>query len=276
MALQKYDLRVGGVEINNHAYAVDVIVNTGFAARAQVGVVGANVDGVTTPLGRFVTPPSFTISMWISGYNADGSKPTDEWAKLQANYEAILAAFTPYGPTVPIVMHMPDGTDRTCDARIMASMTPVMPAPGSSNPVIRCQWVMDIPAIFWRKVGTPATFTTSSTTLTAVTTLAGATAPITDAVFRVSGPIVNPRITNAQGGFCALQGTVAAGAVWEVDSGAFSSWVGSTPVMKDTDYYHEGSSYLMELNRPYQVKLTGTGTTAATKLEVVATPKYLS
>jgi hypothetical protein len=231
------------------------------------------VDGVTTPLGRFVTPPQFTISMWISDRNSDGTKATSPWEKLESNYQAVLEAFTPYGPTVPVIQKMPDGSSRRCDARIVANMTPEMPPPGQGNPVIRCSWTLDIPAIFWRDNAGDSTFTTSSSSLTTVTTLSGATAPITDAVFKVHGPRTNPRIENAQGGFCTLNGDVPDGSTWVVDSGAFTSKLDGVSVLADTDYYHKGSAYLMELNRPYQVKLTGSGTGS---LDVVATKKFYS
>src|SRR5690606_19098973 len=110
------------------------------------------------------------------------------------------------------------------------------PPPAGADQVATVELIFEIPGIFWTQGPVTMTWSYMLGEYQAVTplTTAGCTAPVTDARFEVEGPITNPKIEAPSGHSVALSGTVAAGEVWRVDAGKFTSKIGSTSVMQNT------------------------------------------
>ncbi|MEU8195227.1 hypothetical protein AB0C10_15750 [Microbispora amethystogenes] len=78
-----------------------------------------------------------------------------------------------------------------------------------------------VPGVFWRDEADATWIGTATGSGQIVTTLAGSTGPITDAVLQVSGPAVNPSIKDvATGCTVSYSGTVASGKYLLIDCGA--------------------------------------------------------
>lgn len=272
------DIRVEGVRLNSFAFNVNLVNGTSqIPERDLVGIPGPQTDGTTPVAGRYATPPQFRLSMWVSGWQSDGTEASDPRAQFETNLNSLISAFISQSATVTVERQMPDGTIRTCEARVAGSVIPTLPGAGETL-VASLEVVLDIPAIFWRDQAGPFTETISWANASAgyqPNFLGGkATAPITDGIYTVAGPIVNPKISNPYGGYIQYNGTLNSGDTWVVDSSAWTSKVNGSSVMFDCDYY-KNSSYLFELWPAYQVTLSGTGTTAGvTELTITADRKY--
>lgn len=156
---------------------------------------------------------------------------------------------------------------------------------------------LEMPGAFWRDVSA-STFSQTqpvSGTTYAMTNLAGTTAPITDAVILWTGPITNPQATDPlSGSSITWQGTVAAGSQVRVQAGTMTavSGVGIGLAGAGADASGAlvpsgpGSAFrLIEfmpemvggdpLTRRVQVKVTGSGITSATNVQVSARRAFI-
>jgi hypothetical protein len=92
--------------------------------------------------------------------------------------------------------------------------------------------LLNVPGVFWQDVSLPSDYV-SATNLTpaSVLTMAtfnGATAPMEEHIVVVRGPATNPRVTDvASGMWVQLNGTIASGTDWQIDSTTWSSRTGA-------------------------------------------------
>lgn len=272
--MQPWDVRVEGTLLSSYAFAVEMTESmTQIPARNLVGVSGPRMDGLVPIPGRYSDPPQFKLSMWISDRTAAGARAANPELQFQRNIEAVVAAFISQSATLTVERCMPDGTIRVAECRVAGSVSPTFPKAGDSR-VAKVEVVLDIPGIFWKDKSGP--FTQEYTTFGSEVDLGfvdPSTAPITDAVYKVTGPITNPKIANPYGGFVQYTGSLAAGQVWTVDVSAFTSKVGSSSVLFNTTYFHN-SGYLFEVWPPYHVTVTGTGTSSGSKWSVTTDKKF--
>ncbi len=84
--------------------------------------------------------------------------------------------------------------------------------------------VVKVPGVFWRDETEAIWSGAANASSQIVSTLAGSTGPITDAVLRVTGPAVNPKVTDvATGGQVAYSGSVLAGEHLLIDCGTMQA-----------------------------------------------------
>lgn len=127
-----------------------------------------------------------------------------------------------------------------------------------------------------------------------IDTLDGATERLTDAIFTVTGPVTNPRITDlTSGSYVELQGTVAAGNVWRVNCGTWVSRTGTTLTLGSADTAGTDAQAITRFGgipnqggfltlaparvgtlRRYVIKMDGTARDANTRLAFRARRKY--
>jgi hypothetical protein len=158
----------------------------------------------------------------------------------------------------------------------------------------RLSVVLRIPGAYWRDVA-PVEWSTS--TLGApvrVSTLDGATAPVLDAVLRVTGPATDLRVTDtATGGWVAYPGTLAAGRQLRVHCGRMDAHEAPGVTWEGTETNATGrivtggpgsgfrflaltpAAVTSAHDRGVWVLVEGTGTTEATLVELRARRAYL-
>ncbi len=166
--------------------------------------------------------------------------------------------------------------------------------PGAA--MARLTAVVKIPAVYWRDEADATWEGTLPGAGQIVTPLAGSTGPIVDAVLRVTGPAVQPAVTDvATGGTVAYTGTVQAGEHLLIDCGSLTAAIattdtwdqfGGTDVTGDINATGPGSAFrwlhltpAMAVGDPHSravlVDATALGTSAASALAVRARRSYL-
>jgi hypothetical protein len=141
---------------------------------------------------------------------------------------------------------------------------------------------LTIPDGFWRDA-TDTTLATLPAAFTGVVTgLAGATAPMNDLQFNITGPVTNPRITdNESGSWVQYTGTVAAGktlVLHNTNMGIDDGGSGWSPVL--FNMIHAGDSNWLTLhpsvpNGGVNITFSGSATTGATSLVIFGHKKYM-
>lgn len=189
---------------------------------------GLRGDNLTVPgrHGRVWRPKRYdeanrVLRMWATG--------NDE-ATLEANLDALIAMFTVRHRLLDVRRTRADGVTRQMFAEAVDVLDPRILLAYPYNGYLELNVALRTPGAFWQDVATsdftsPAGLTLPSTV--AVTTLAGGTAPIDDAVIVVRGPIANPTVTDVSGASVTLAGTLANGTDWQVDSSAWTSKTGA-------------------------------------------------
>lgn len=219
--------------------------------------------------------PLITISVWRTGTQAAIEEATN----------ALIAVLTQ--PTVTVTRES-GGLVTTAVAKL-ASMAFEGFIVGSTS---RATAVLRIPGVFFRDaaaVGADNTFSANLTNV-AVPHLAGATAPITDAVIRILGPCTNPSITDPTTGTgISWTGSVPADEylflrperISAVRSTLDSTWLsGGSGANGGVDYPAAGPLQLWPMVdsptvRTVRFSATGTGRTTATRLTIRAARSYL-
>lgn len=274
-----WDVTVNGVSLSTLAFQVDVISNRRqLPLRKDMDIEVQGLHGEVAVVGTLM-PTQFSMRVWIDGTDAAGQIPSGASfdGLLEANLEELLAAFDS-NKLIDIRIEMPDATIRRCFAKVTAF------SEGENGTGRFHMYGLKIPGVHWESLAM-VTDTISSLntflTLTNLTAAGSKATPLTDFYGRIDGPITNPRVDNEDGGFVTFLGTVPAGSSWVFDSKTWRSRLGIGITMPTegssifgATQYAGSNSYLLELPRPYRLKLNGTGTAASTKLVVTARPKF--
>lgn len=292
-----YPITVDGVRLDTLAWGVEAATRTVGAVRGADTLL-AGLDGVQASLDDAREPSTLALSMFVRGTDADGLVPMgrDAQAVYQENLDALLHLFGKSGTllTVGLVMDADNtpAADRTAQAKVLDSITPE-DHPGD---VGRLAVVLSIPGVSWRSAA-PETWSQAavvSGTSYEVTTLAGSSAPVDDAVVCLTGPadtgvkVVDP----ATGAFVRLNQVLTAGNVWRVNVDTWESRVGAgltvdsieTAGVDKSSVTDQGGGYprLLRLNprldagtRRVKVQVVGAGFTAATSVAVKARKAFL-
>lgn len=181
---------------------------------AQVAVPGRPGDLPTT--GEDVAATTVGLTLAVRGVDPDGA---DRGAVgLEHNLRGLYGLFGVRHRLLDLRYTPAAGMPDLCaEAKVVTASEPTAWI-GAAR--ARLAIVLSIPGVFWRDP-TPADWSTS--TLGApvrVSTLDGSTAPVLDAIFRVTGPVTGLRITDTTtGSWLAYPGTVAAGRQLRVHCG---------------------------------------------------------
>jgi hypothetical protein len=281
-----YPLSIDGTRLDTLAYGIE-----SFEGRVGMpGKVGGNIQvpgrhGSIWVPNKVYDENSVTLKMWVQGTDVNGAVPSSAVASFRANLDTLYLIFNKSAGLLDVRQTWPSG-DRQCFAECLEAIDPsvfgVLPAG-------RFNVALNLPSPFWQDVAT-ADYTSASSLTSGVTltmaTYDGATAPIEDSIIVVRGPATNPRITDvASGGWVQLNGTIATGTDWQVDSGNWTSKTGAnlafgaggTNVIATTGYGGAGPRFLTLSPRSGgpQVTLTGTALGASTQVLARARKKYL-
>lgn len=228
------------------------------------------------------------ISLWALGATTDGSGnlviPATfalQRAAFETNINTIMRLFTRGHKLSVIRAAQPDGSIRRASVEWNEWSEPDVQAGGT-----RAEWAIayTIPKVWWEDESATIQAATAGATLPKtlnLTSFTDMTGVIDDAVFTVSGPITNPKITDSEtGAWVQYTGAVPNGQSWVVDVAAMTSMVNSATVAVNTTHAG-GYKYLMipnvfgTTNTP-QLVLSGSGGGAATNLSVSARRKWVN
>ncbi|MCA1800468.1 MAG: phage tail family protein [Actinobacteria bacterium] len=230
------------------------------------------------------------ISGWAQDSNADGVLGADRYATWRANMDQLLYLFdTQYNQIIlreyvtslstPSTA-LPATGYREALVEVTAAIDPEVLGKVFGRFSIECL----INEVFWSHP-TLSTYTSptgaSAVATHTVTTLSGSTAPILDAIIRVTGSLTNPRVTDPRTGhYIQYNGVLASGAIWTIDCKNFTSMVGAASVTGSTFTAGKMSPYMFGLSPEGvagtpTIQLSGTSSNTNTKISVEARRKYI-
>lgn len=274
-----------GVQLNT--YAKNISTFSGRLSTPEIRgdtLVLPNRSGYIFTPNRPLGPGEMVWSMWVLGCNDNGVVPVGSnfRQQFQANWDSLSRLFTRRSRMSSVSKVMPDGTTRECSVEVIEKLEPEAAAGGT-----RAEFTvgLNIPSVYWQDTSNTVQSATVGATLPKtlnLTSFAGMTGTIEDAVITVTGAIANPRVTETEtGAYVQLNDTLTASQTWVVDCGAFTSVKGgSTDVVIST--VHVGHPRFLIIT-PWngttttpQLVLSGTGGGANTQLSVSARRKWIT
>ncbi|MCF6467408.1 hypothetical protein FAF44_03125 [Nonomuraea sp. MG754425] len=218
------------------------------------------------------------------------------FAQLETNLEA-LSALLGVRHRLMSLRYQAGPIVRVADVTVIASSEPELWV-GAAR--ARLTAVVEVPSVYWREETTTTWTGSANTADQTITTLAGSTAPIVDSLIRITGPISSVTVADvaSQGKLGLLtsgSNTIAAGErlildcaaqaaalvttdTWELTAGtsktgvisvfgpgSASRWLHLTPAVAVGDPF----------SRAVLISCSGSGVTAASKLEVRARRAFL-
>jgi hypothetical protein len=233
----------------------------------------------------------FVLNMWVKGANPDGSIP-DSFNNLnrrlfQENLDTLMQIFTRKSGLLDIRQTLPDGSVRQCFGEVLAVIDPQSK---SVQPMAVFSVAITVPAVFWQDLN-PVTYQSSftlgtNTTLT-LTPFLGATAPMSDLVWTITGACTSPKVQMIENGaplevdtWMQYNGSVPSTKKLTVDAGAWSVTGDIGFTVSTANLVHVGDSAFMTLEpgpniTAPQVVWTASGVDANTSLKVVGRRKYV-
>ena len=228
------------------------------------------------------------LSVWAIGATTAGdgslqipSTFAGQRAAFEENMATVMRLFTRPHRLSTIRAAQPDGSVRRALVEWREWSEPEIQAGGT-----RAEWAIayTIPSVWWED----ESVTTQSAVAGAVipknlnaTLFTGMTGVIDDAVITVTGPIVNPVVTDAEtGNYVKYSGSVGSGQTWVVDVAAATSTLNGSSVIQATT--HTGGYKLFSvpncngtLNYP-QLVLTGLSAASGTNVRLDARRKWVN
>jgi hypothetical protein len=284
-----YPITVDGVRLDTLAYGVVLQKLQAPAMRDGAGLI-PGTHGLAPSYDQDYEAAVFGLSMVVIGADVNGVVPTDSVGQLRDNLDMLLHLFSKVHAPLDVQQVVKTGVTRQALCQRLDSIEPEL-VPGLSA---QFSVSLRIPSAFWQDVSTQdwAQNSAVSGTTYEVTTLAGATAPLQDGIYLVTGPATNPRLTDPNTGeWVQYTGSVAAGSQWRVNAGTFASRVGAGLTLGSADTagtdamgattFSQANRFLTSVptlltgTRRTQLVLTGTGFTVATALGVRARRKYI-
>lgn len=288
-----HGVTVDGVSLDSSAWNVEA------KTRPLAGVRNADVvlpgsDGVSQSLNDDFEPTTFSLSMWVVGTDSNGVIPggSTPMAQVRANLDELVFLFGKRHGLLNVVEKVDAaGNTRQAWCKVVDSVAPEIRAGG----LARFTVVLQVGEGMWQdEVAADWTQTSAVSTVGyEVVTLRGATGPISDGLFLVTGPATNPRITDTTTtAYVQLNRALAAGEKWRVNSATWMTRYGTTLTLASADsdgspadaqtVFGGGNARFLRMvpalsggARRVTLALSGSGFTAATALSVRARRKYL-
>lgn len=288
-----FPVTVDGVRLDSSAWNITA------KSRSLAGVrngdsVLPGVDGVAQSLNDDFEPATMTLSMWVVGTDANGVVPptSNGMAQCRANLDELAFLFGKrHGLLNVTEVVNAQGATRRFFGKVVDAITPEIRAGGRATFTVSLQigdamWE-DETASDWSATGI------ASGVSTEVTTMLGATGPISDGIFVVTGPAANPQINDlTTSAYVRLNRTLAAGEAWRVNAATWSTRYGTGLTLGSNDtagaaadaitVFGGGNARMLRMvpqnaagGRRVYLSLGGTGFSAATALAVRARRKYL-
>ncbi|WP_188197213.1 hypothetical protein [Nonomuraea sp. SYSU D8015] len=237
---------------------------------------------------------SFSLVFTVTGATPSGGH--GGFPQLEANLEA-LSALLGVRHRLMTLRYQAGSIVRVADVTIVAASEPELWV-GAAR--ARLTAVVEVPSVYWRDETVTTWEGSANASGQPITTLAGSTAPITDSLIRVTGPATNITIRDAatQGAVglltsgsnsitaserllidsAAMRAAVVTTDIWDLAAGtdrtgvisvfgpgSASRWLHLTPAVAVGDPF----------SRAVLISCSGSGVTAASKLEVRARRAYL-
>jgi hypothetical protein len=283
-------MTVDGVRLDTLAWNIETL-NGRLAipgVRGEDPVIPGDDGAVFVPNKSYDTG-RMTLSMWVRGSDVNGLVPvmSSQIAEFRKNLDTIGKMFTVRHRLLDIRQTWPAG-----DIQYLCKVEqPWDFSANAVNPRAKFAVELSIPRVFGQDVATTdfasATGLTTGTTVT-ITTHAGHTAPINDAILVVRGPATNPRLTNPDTGeWVQYNGTIASGSDWRIDCDLWETRTGvgiglssgaGTNQVANTSYAGGGARFMRLTPRPSggpQVVLTGSAFGGNTQVLARARRKFI-
>ncbi len=267
-----------GVALNTYAYNI----STGKGRTQTPPLRGEHIEvagrsGNVFLQNRVTGPGEVILTMWVVGHDVDGLVPGGSSMRLEfeKNKEKLLQLFQ-YNKLSYLTAVQADGTTRECWAYV-ADRLILETTSGRTRGEFSV--ALEIPDVYWQDTSdTTVTQTVSSSPGTVnLTSFAGMTAPVEDAVIEVRGPATNPRVTSNQSNiWTQLNRSLSAAETWQFNCKTWTSTVGVTNVTTLTTHWGHAKFMIIPPAVLPQLVLSGTGFTSNTQLKVVARKKYVS
>lgn len=272
-------LTVDGVNLKTLATNVESLAATlRSAGRRGANAIVAGRDGSLYTPYKPVENGIFTLPMWIAPCDVDEGIPGGSNARKEfyKNLDMITALFDKDYGLLDVRHTLPDGTIRQAMCDVLTSIDFTTQG---VNPIAKFVVELINTDSFWKDV----TLTNANSSLinSPWTWATGGTAPVNDAVYTVTGPITNPRVTDeVSGAYLQYGGTVAGGQTLVMNASNFNiTGTGGLVPNFGVIVYNRTGGRLMRLTPSrtallYRVRLTGSGTSGATNLAISGYKKY--
>lgn len=273
-------ITVEGVSLKTYAKNIETLA----ATLKSPGIRGSNAlaalrsGSVYSPFkphdeGNMVWP------MWVQGTDDDGNVPGGSTARREfyKRVDELVRLFHKPEGLLDVRHTLPDGTIRQCLAEMVNEWNFTTEG---VNPKGLVTVELGIPASYWQDVST-----TSSGKIATIgaywTYLTGATAPLDDATYTITGPITNPVILDEKSGASLSYGGAITGSqtlVINADTFSVTGTGGLTPNLANLTLSKTGGRLMRlvpDASLRYRPRLNGTGTSGATGLTIVGRKKFL-
>lgn len=271
-------LVVNGADLKTYGRNIDTMgaLLTGAGKRGANAIAG-NRSGAIFNLAKPHEVLNFVITGWVIGSDDDGNIPGGSTARREfyKRIDEMTALFGGQQDALLVQHTLPDNSVRRIFAECRSG---IQFATDSSYLTGRFSIPMESHEAFWEDDGIQTYSVAAGTPLV----IPAATAPCEDGVFKITGPITNPKIIDQQNqATFTYTGTVPAGAVMTVDSNLWLVTATGMTVNYANVSMSNTMGRLVRLNvrygfsLGYSVILSGTATTAATKLDIQLQRKYM-
>lgn len=291
----KYPITVDGTRLDTYAYNV----STRAGRDIGIGAAGSNIstgltDGEIWVPAKKAPPGKAYLRMWVGGTDVDGNPVVDDYYQYRLNLDMLKRMFAVRDRRLDVreQLDVAGAHIRQAYAEVTALIEPetLTAAPYTATMVVE----LNLTDGFWQDVAdtnydsiTPFPGGIPTNTDVNLTGFALATAPMRDLYLVVDGPATNPKIIdNRNGHYVLLNGVVANGSQWVVNTALWTSKVGvgiaftqgGTDNYDFTEFAGGHAPYVFGINADplgSQIRIEGSGFGAATRLRVRGKLKYL-
>jgi hypothetical protein len=259
-----HPITIDGVSLDSFAWNIEAKVRPWPSVRSGDNVV-PGVDGEVPSLNDDAEAGLLTLNMWVRGTDPTGAVPSGSsgMSLVRSNLDALAFMFGRRYALLNIQEIVDQvGTIRQCWGKVIDQVLPEIRPGGWGRFAVNVK----IPDVFWQDVNTSDWSQTAAASGTSyeVTTLQGATAPVADATFLVTGPATNPQINDATtSAYVRLNRALAAGELWRVNSATWATRYGAGLTLGSADSAGTDAQALT---------LFGGGTARFLRLQPVQTP----
>lgn len=234
-----------------------------------------------SPRRKKYGPGRKSLAMAVHGVNEDGSVPVEgsaQRALYEKNLDGLLRLIRPRPGFLPVLRVYADGSRRTALCEVLNPITPAT----LGFTYGQVSFELGVPGAFWldedaRTYRVPFDVAGADAQEGEVYSLAGGTAPCSDAIVTVTGPCTSVMVRDSENGSGFAYGALTGGQTLVVDAGAFSAVKGASSVLTDLTIYDE----LLELspapteNRGPSLVITAPGKSTGFKVVVQARRAWL-
>lgn len=202
----------------------------------------------------------------VEGIGIDGKREN-----FDANLDKLMLLFTRRRKLLNVHRTLSDGSVRQANCEVVSVIAPS--TVGLAAGMISVELI--IPSGFWSDVSSSTLVTTAPASNVTVTGAAKSTAPITDAVFAITGPITNPKVTDVEtGSYFQYAGSVASGVTMTVTNSTMTVTNGNADLITHIGNVNWLTLY-PNITSGVVLSFSGSGTSGATSLAVTGKNRFV-